>query len=132
MSPRPDAVAIEELTAKAARVQLALQSVRGHARSDGAHVRIEVGIDGRITDIALSQHFSQLEPEAAEGLIARTHAAALDDATRAAQSIRRELLDDPRVGRLVDTVVAEPDSPAGSVVVRDEEPLQPTSIYERW
>lgn len=119
--------AAEELTVIAARVERRLRLVRGRATSDDGTLHIEVGVDGRITDLVLSEHL----PHASKSLsssIARTHAAALDDATRAAQDIRRELLNDPRVGRLVDHVATQPD-PA---VDHDDEPVQPSSIYERW
>lgn len=112
----------EELTAKAARIHRAVQAVRGRARSGGGEVRIEVDVDGRITDLVLSESFSGISAD----VIVRTHASALDDATRAAGDIKRELLEDPRVSALVDrTTAARPTYPATDL-------RQPPSIYDRW
>ena len=131
---------LEQLTVRAARIQRAVHAVRGSAVSDGGHVRIEVGVDGSITDIVLSQSFSMLPAESGAQLIASTHAAALAAANQAAHGIRRELLEDPRVARLVDQTMAQPDPPAPIPTQsrrRDDdyavaEPVQPTSIYDRW
>lgn len=112
----------EELTAKAARIHRALQTIRGRARSGGGEVRIEVDVDGRITDLVLSESFSAISAD----VIVRTHASALDEATRAAGDIKRELLEDPRVSALVDrTTATRPTYPATEL-------RQPPSIYDRW
>ncbi|WP_161965419.1 YbaB/EbfC family nucleoid-associated protein [Rhodococcus sp. P1Y] len=112
----------EELTAKAARIHRALQTIRGIARSGGGEVRIEVDVDGRITDLVLSESFSAISAD----VIVQTHASALDEATRAAGDIKRELLEDPRVSALVDrTTAARPTYPTTDL-------RQPPSIYDRW
>ena len=139
---------LEVITVKAARIQRAVHAVRGSAVSDGGHVRLEVGVDGAITDIVLSQSFSMLPAATGAQLIARTRAAALTAANQAAHAIRRELLEDPRVAQLVDQTMAQPDqpdppnqpNPPGQIPTRPRrtddytvaEPLQPTSIYDRW
>ncbi|WP_338888794.1 YbaB/EbfC family nucleoid-associated protein [Rhodococcus sovatensis] len=130
---------LEEITVKAARIQRAVQAVRGSAVSDGGHVRVEVGVDGSMTDIVIGQSFSMLPAETGAELIARTHAAALTAANQAAHGIRRELLEDPRVARLVDQTMTQPNPP-GQIPTQPRrtddyavaEPLQPTSIYDRW
>lgn len=139
----------EELTVTAARVQEGLRVVRGRAASDGGEVSIEVGVDGRITGVVLSPSFSFLDARVGAELIARTHSAALSAASLAAADIRRELLDDPRVGQLVERTLnrrgGSPDqdgseggaprrveiSRAESEYVPDD-PAEPSSIYDRW
>lgn len=108
----------EELAAKAARVQRSLQQVRGRAVSAGGEVRISVGVDGRIHEIDLAPWLfeignaqidnPQMDNAASARMIADTHLDALRDAESIAVDIRRELLDDPRVARVVDRVAAAP------------------------
>lgn len=72
MTSRSDAD-VEELTVKAARVHRSLTQLRGRATSSDGGVTIEVSIDGRITDVVVSQWFSQASPDAASAAIVRTH-----------------------------------------------------------
>ncbi|MDJ0395658.1 YbaB/EbfC family nucleoid-associated protein [Rhodococcus sp. G-MC3] len=123
------------LTAKAARVQKALSSVRGRATARNGEVTMEVSVDGRITNLSMTQWFSQLHPDVAAQLLAHTHSAALDDAQMAAADIRRELTDDYRVVRLIDkiTSASPPPPPTPPPVHRnDDDYQQGSSIYDRW
>ncbi|MDI9933251.1 YbaB/EbfC family nucleoid-associated protein [Rhodococcus sp. IEGM 1354] len=127
MTSRADAD-VEELTVKAARVHRALLQVRGRATSSDGEVTIAVSIDGRITDMVVSQSFSQLSSDAAGAAIVRTHSEALASAERAASEIRRELTEDYRVARIVDRVATE--RPLQSV--DDNRVDDRKSIYDRW
>ncbi|MCZ4521587.1 YbaB/EbfC family nucleoid-associated protein [Rhodococcus ruber] len=127
MSSRPDAD-IEELTVKAARVHRSLSKLRGRATSSDGDVTIEVSIDGRITEMVVSQWFSQTSPNAAAATIARTHSEALADAEATAAEIRRELTEDYRVARIVDRVATERPSHHADNNRGDDG----KSIYDRW
>ncbi|MGV8874902.1 MAG: hypothetical protein ACOH2Q_20405, partial [Rhodococcus sp. (in: high G+C Gram-positive bacteria)] len=76
MTSRSDAD-VEELTIKAARIHRSLLTLRGRATSSDGDVSIEVSIDGRITNMVVSQWFSRASPDAAAAAIARTHSEAL-------------------------------------------------------
>ncbi|WP_322544575.1 YbaB/EbfC family nucleoid-associated protein [Rhodococcoides fascians] len=126
MTGRSDAD-VEELTVKAARVHRSLTQLRGRATSSDGGVTIEVSIDGRITEMVVSQWFSQTSPDIAAA-IARTHSEALADAEAAASRIRRELTEDYRVARIVDQIAKEPPP----LDVNDNRVDDRKSIYDRW
>lgn len=127
MTGRSDAD-VEELTVKAARVHQSLTQLRGRVTSSDGGVTIEVSIDGRITNIIVSQWFLQMRPDAAAAEIARTHSEALADAEAAASRIRRELTEDYRVARIVDRIAKEPPP----LDVDDNRVDDRKSIYDRW
>lgn len=109
--------------------------MRGLARSQHGEVTVEVSIDGRITNLSMTQWFSQIPPAAGAELLARTHSAALDDAEMAAVELRRELTDDYRVARLLEKITTAPPSPPPPPVPpvhRRDDDQQGSSIYDRW
>jgi len=127
MTSRPDAD-VEELAVKAARVHRSLLTLRGRATSRDGGVTIEVSIDGRITEMVVSQRFSQTSPDAAAEEIVRTHSEALSDAEATAAQFRRELTGDYRVARIVDRIAKEPPSLDVDNNRRDDR----KSVYDRW
>ncbi|MDZ7914965.1 MAG: YbaB/EbfC family nucleoid-associated protein [Rhodococcus sp. (in: high G+C Gram-positive bacteria)] len=126
MTSRPDAD-VEALTVKAARVHRSLSKLRGRATSSDGGVTIEVSIDGRITEMVVSQWFSQTCPDIASAIV-HIHSEALADAEAAASEIRRELTEDYRVARIVDRVATERPSYQADNNRGDDR----KSVYDRW
>ncbi|MBY4211852.1 hypothetical protein HQO42_10100 [Rhodococcus fascians] len=89
---------------------------------------IEVSIDGRITDMVVSQWFSQFGPGAAAAAIVRTHSEALSIVEAAASEVRRQLTEDYRVATIVDRLANEPTSHHADNNQGDDR----KSIYDRW
>ncbi|CCQ13385.1 MULTISPECIES: hypothetical protein [Nocardiaceae] len=127
MTYRPQAE-VEQLTVKAARVHQSLVQLRGRAISSDGDVTIEVSIDGRITDMVVSQWFSQASPGKASAAIVLIHSAALADVEAAAAEIRRELTEDYRVARIVDRIVTERQTRHVDNNPADDR----KSIYDKW
>lgn len=127
MTSRSDAD-VEDLTVKAARVHRSLLKLRGRATSSGGDVTIEVSFDGRITEMVVSQWFSQASPGEASAAIASTHSEAMADVEAMAAEIRRELTEDYRVARIVDRVVTERQTHHVDNNPADDR----KSIYDKW
>ncbi|WP_043807800.1 YbaB/EbfC family nucleoid-associated protein [Rhodococcus triatomae] len=110
MSARvPDGGSIDAVARAARRAHDAVERIRGGAQTPDGAVRIEVGVDGRISEL----HLDPVALRADAGWLARVlvdlHSAALEDASAQARPVRAELLHEPAVAqalRRLDPVAA--------------------------
>ncbi|MFD4291870.1 hypothetical protein ACFWPA_04190 [Rhodococcus sp. NPDC058505] len=99
---------LAELAVTARRLQLDLDRVRGRAQTPDGRVRIEVGVDGRMTVLDLHPDALRLGADRLARTITDLHAAAREDAEASADPLRAGLLTDPRVARALGRIAAAP------------------------
>lgn len=100
--------AFEELAARAHRIELAVDNIRGTATSPNGDARITTTVHGDILDLTISCAAGLLPDELAH-IIVNTHRHAHDNAKSEAQPIRAELTHDPAVARAVDIFASTAD-----------------------
>ncbi|MGW0041238.1 YbaB/EbfC family nucleoid-associated protein [Rhodococcus sp. NPDC003348] len=100
VSPSPDGE-LAELAVTASRVQQAVERVRGRAHAPDGAVRVEAGVDGRMSALDIHPDALHLGADRLARLIVEVHAAAQAEAVAAAEPLREQLLTDRRVARVL-------------------------------
>ncbi|WP_187776272.1 YbaB/EbfC family nucleoid-associated protein [Antrihabitans cavernicola] len=95
---------LDAVARRARRVQDGVEQVRGRATSSCGEVSVQVGADGRICELAISEDAVGLGSERMAELISQVHRAALAEADCAARAVRQELAEVPAVARVARTI----------------------------